>query len=351
MLANLDFEYELATGPTYITPKAVARVIGRWRHILRLLPGFEDARTIMAEATATEATATEAPGELLVWGVTARTAALLARPNFPSIDAVRLANDKRFSHALEVRLGISLPTSCIVASPVELERAASASAFDWVAKHPLGVSGRERILGKAGRIDEPAARWAARQFDAGWQLVFEPWVAREREYSLQFDIAPQGFVSFVGACELLTDSVGTFRGHQSLADNSICTQLVEAALPALAAVFEAGYHGPVGIDALVGRLGDEFIARPITEINARHTFGRLALALERFVPPGWQYVWWHPSPAASQKAGLEAQGAIGPHAEHPGVFRLPEFADPNNASQTFVIAGPDLAALDAWGST
>lgn len=357
VLANLDFEYEhahLLANPDqpYKTPPPALRIIERWRHILRLLPGFEDAQTLLPGQTPDPS----APPitHLLPWGVTPTAVAphLRARTaptaQFPDSAAVAHVNDKRFSHALEQQTQTSLPHSRIIASLDELEHAAQSTPFDWVAKHPLGVSGRERILGKAHKLDPQLATWATRQFQAGWQLVFEPWLTIEHEYSLQFEITPDGAVHFLGACELLTDSVGTFRGHRSLTPHTnpaqanlpTAHQLTELATPALNALFEAGYFGPVGLDALTGRLGSQPILRPITEINARITFGRLAIELARYVPEGWKYIWWHPSKSAAAAANLEVLGPLTPDASHPGTYLLPHHADPHGRSQSLVLIAP-----------
>ena len=61
---------------------------------------------------------------------------------------------------------------------------------------------------------------------------------------------------------------------------------VAAATQAAEAVAAEGYFGPLGIDAMQYRAGDGTIAvRPIQDVNARWTMGRLSLGLRRsFLP-------------------------------------------------------------------
>ena len=54
---------------------------------------------------------------------------------------------------------------------------------------------------------------------------------------------------------------------------------------------EAGYAGPVGIDALVYRRDGRLRIKPIVEINPRFTMGRVALALSGRMAPGRTGVW------------------------------------------------------------
>ena len=59
-------------------------------------------------------------------------------------------------------------------------------------------------------------------------------------------------------------------------------------------VQQLGYFGPLGIDAMQYR--DEAGAirlRPLQDVNARYTMGRLALGFGRVLRPGWCGTWGH----------------------------------------------------------
>src|SRR5690554_1471564 len=208
---NFDFEYELAAaaraglegdevwlswGRAYQPNRHLQKIVATWTDILGLLP--------------------KAP--FMAWGMSpsAFARALDAGFELPaySPSLVGRINDKCFSHGLERSLGVGLPFARLVENMGELEEAVSRCPHPWVAKHPFGVSGRERIKGHVAELSEDQRRWAARQFDASWELVFEPWAEVEREFSLQFDLVDGG-AELVGVLELITDCQGTHRGHRS----------------------------------------------------------------------------------------------------------------------------------------
>lgn len=169
-------------------------------------------------------------------------------------------------------------------------------------------------------------------------------------FSTHFTIGLEGGIDWVGHCQLLTDKGGVYRGNRVGVEpleersrqvgESVCRQLARA-----------GYWGPVGIDGLVGTLAGEPVWRPLLEINARCSFGRLTLALGDWIPRGWVYLWWFPPrTTVDQVRGLPPLPEPGARAPGPGVYALPLSVDPETASQTAVLLAPDsqeLAALEA----
>lgn len=337
---NLDFEYELATGQP--TPRAMLERLKLWERALRLAPGWQ-------EALIADTSPLEDNDELLFWGLSPSTRALLkddARQ--PSPDAVRLANDKRTSHELERALGIALPGSAILESLDQARAWVKAQAQPWVIKHPMGVSGRDRTWGQGPQLEERALGWLRRQLERT-SLLAEPWVERTSERSTQLVIEPDGRFKLIGALELITDKTGTFRGHivaptdQAPAPLQQPQQLEQIAQ----ALYALGYWGPVGIDAFEGRLHDMALTRPLVELNARWTFGRLALELRHHAPPGWWIAWWHPphsAPSAHEGLPCLSQEIIDAPAVL-GLYRLPELADPGAKTGVWCAAAPTRAAL------
>lgn len=329
---NLDFEYELAEaaraglegdeallswGRTYRPNRHLEKIIATWADILRLLP----------------------VQDFSAWGMSPSAFArrldlgLGLLPFGPAL--VGHINDKRFSHDLEVDLGTAFPHARLVSSVAELDEAIAECPYPWVAKHPFGVSGRERIKGHAAELTEDQRRWAQRQFDASWELVFEPWAEVEREFSLQYELL-DGRAQLVGVLELITDSQGTHRGHRSLPEGSGHEVLLPPATRAAERIAALGYVGPVGVDAFIARLDDKVVHRPITEINARVTFGRLALELGKFLPTGHLWEWWHPSKNLARDIDFPRLKPLDEGFEGPGEYRLPEFADPGGRSKTLL---------------
>lgn len=308
LIPNFTFEHEIAGR---VAPRAAREQCQRWRYILRLAPGFEDALPIDE---------CPEPTEVVAWGYSpeARRLAGAAAAAWPAADVVREANDKRTSHRIENALGVAMPRSAVVSSAEELRGAAELLGGRWVAKHPFGVSGRDQIRsdGADGAAVERAATLLA---DAG-ALVIEPLVSIEREWSVQFDVAGDGEVIYRGATELLTDAGGVFRGNVA-PSTDLPADVLQAASQAIEHLAALGYRGPAGVDSHLGKLHGQRILRPIGEINARLTFGRLTLWLSDSFG-GRRLAWHHPS----MRRGLLEQS--------PHQLPLPDSIDPGQRSRT-----------------
>ncbi len=315
LYVNLDFEYELMLGRRPET-RAVRRQNQRWSHILRLMPGCENARPRDQSGD----------GEWLAWGVTPSFLALRPEGNFPDAECVRHVNSKVYSAALEESLGASLPGAQICESPEEIEEALANRSGDFFVKNPFGVAGRERIVAADARLSDDQAIWLERQFALVDAVVVEPRVDRIRDWSIQFELEESG-ARELGVCELITDAMGNHRGHR-IAEEKPSRKMQLLARDAARRVYEQGYRGPLGIDAFEGRLDQALVERPLCEINARVTFGRLALELARFVPER-EFEWRHPPAGEVSRATVSVDDA-----DDVGVYRLPDFADPDGRSGT-----------------
>lgn len=322
----MGFEYELASGTV---PPFVESLSRRWSHILRLLPGCRAAEALEAQETASA---------LRIWGVTPHTYNLAQHlgleEEFPQPGAVREVNSKVYSHRLESRYRCGLPESRLITSPEQLAPLRS----DWVLKHPFGVSGRERVLGKGGEITDSARGWASKRLQEGWTLIVEPWVETEEEFSHHYEVLKSGEVRFVGWCTLLTDLSGHFRGNASRPQESMDSDTLALGHEVCRNLWESGYWGPVGIDGFTGHIHLTSIRRPLSEINARYSFGRLFLELTRSLPDSLAAVWHHPR----TKTSLPPLAAWPSPKWETGCFRLPEYADPGARSGTYV----QISSLD-----
>lgn len=327
ILTNLEFEYELFMPNMRKLSPAVREHSTRFQHILRLLPGLEQASLWAAG---------ENKGALTPWGV---TPTLDGDSRFPPLSTVREVNDKRFSHKLEQKLGIALPYSALVRNSEELESRVATCPHDWVLKHPFGVSGRERMLNRQGVLTESVAGWARKLFAQGLGLVFEPWVSERSDYSLHYQIERDVGVTFLGRCEIFPDQGGVYRGnlHDPNARKPPIADLI------IKKVVQTGYWGPVSLDCFQGSLAGVPVARPLVEINARHTFGRLTLALKRWAPEGEAVLWWHPM---KPPRGRYPRLPENPQADcSSGWYRLPKFAELDHRTGTLVGIGAATQTL------
>jgi hypothetical protein len=189
-------------------------------------------------------------------------------------------NDRRFALALAETLGCALPRAATLTSleAIDVHLAAGAGGA-WVLKAPWSSAGRHRVFGTgttlAGELRVAAERLLAR---AG-ALVFEPWCERI------CDVAVCGVAGgeVTEPHEILNGPRGNFYGIElrptvlEVGEHDFLVTTAERVAQHLA---DAGYRGPFGIDAFVHRIAGERRLHPLCEINARHTFGHVARALD-----------------------------------------------------------------------
>jgi hypothetical protein len=146
----------------------------------------------------------------------------------------------------------------------------------WLLKRPFGFGGAGRRRVRVGPIDPDLARWLAASLrDDGLQV--EPWVVRT------FDVALHGYLPVAGGVVLGRVTVQRCDAHGAWIDSapaaadllspSELRALVGEGERAAAALRDAGYFGPFGIDAFRYRAGKALSFQPLSEINARYSMG------------------------------------------------------------------------------
>jgi hypothetical protein len=310
---NADFENELAhAGGAYRRPASFDALNQRLSPHLLCLAHAGDALLISepwSETLQREAARREveliAPSSresqrhrvFTPWGWTPGAAALgekvgaVVQPI--SFETIARVNSKLWSHALEVELGCAPRGAATASSFEELQEAvARACPRDddkWVIKSPFGFAARERVLGRGPLIAEPQAKWSRKRLKQGETLLFEPWLEVIREYGVVLEIFPDGAMLIQGVSDLQTNGAGTGVGYllgRRPAPHR-ARELEEIARLVGQRLFQEGYHGPAGIDALEHAGG----LRPLLEVNARYTMGFVALAVERSLKPQTPVFW------------------------------------------------------------
>lgn len=175
-----------------------------------------------------------------------------------------------------------------------------------VVKRDFGFAARNTLRLWEPEVLDSQWRWIEASLERGRALVFEPWLDRVADFSIQCELESRG-LRILGYTGLENDLRGQFISNRASPDFArrppfdvvrgltgdvpagvflppFFGRLVASLGPRLLA---AGYSGPVGIDAFVYRDGDGAVRlKPVVEINPRFTMGRLTLELMRFVAPG-----------------------------------------------------------------
>lgn len=310
---NADFEVELAAQRgKYRRTQPFAQLNRRLApHLLRLAsPGdallFEEpwperlrdeARRRGVELVSPASSTRQTARVFTPWGWTPCAVAVgeragsIVRP--VPFDIVRRVNSKLWSHALEAELGVTLPGAALSSTIAELcesvARGAPGPEVKWVIKSPYGFAARERVLGRGPTLEHAPRRWCERRFARGETLVFQPWLAVVREYGVVAEVKDDGTFELLGVSDLQTNGAGTGTGYVlgRHPPPERMRELERVAAFVCARLFNEGYTGPVGIDALEHAGG----LHPLLEINARYTMGFVALAAERELNPPAPVFW------------------------------------------------------------
>jgi hypothetical protein len=329
-LGNFDFEHELTNGPDRSRPGSAGRPV-----IPQDAPGSDLAWawTAIAEADDTILTCGEiSPGEFgdlvrlglpiprfvelsahvdgigsaqfVPWGWTPLISAFGKSCGWkclaPPADIISRVNSRAFRFLLEEQWQIGPAGTALVTSTDELCQVLANCgdwSHGWLLKANFGMSGREALRGRGAVLDDAGRNWAIKRLRTSGPIVVEPLVERIDEAGIQIEIPEAGQPELVGITPLLVDRAGVYRRSRFGSPASELTPwqpAVEVALRAAREIQRLGYFGPLGIDAMQYRdPAGQIRLRPLQDLNARYTMGRLALGFRRALPAGWCGSWLH----------------------------------------------------------
>ncbi|WP_411844790.1 DUF455 family protein [Roseibacillus persicicus] len=176
-------------------------------------------------------------------------------------------------------------------------------------KPALGCAGRGHLKIETPEAVPHAERWFGQVLRIQKSLVIEPLLSRLLDFSALYDITREGEARFVAFTRLITDSRGSYRGTQvgpkigNLFPSDLTILFHQDCIEAGGEHFSGpnfykrvlsrqltellpGYQGPVAVDAFFHRgKNEEPQVRPVVEINARCSMGRIAHNLRRKLSP------------------------------------------------------------------
>ncbi len=275
--ANLDAELELQD-PSYVpSTRMVAGLTARARAFAAQLGS--DVVCLIPGARPPHPNVTGAPG--LCWCPTPSALGLLTAgsarlPPAPPLEVLQRVNHRAFAEGL----GLGLVLGRYVTTMPELDEhlARFHSAEPVLLKRPFGFAGRGRKRLPSPNLIGPARRWAAASMTQyGRGLLVEPWC------HVLLDVALHGFVATDGQIVLGTPTVqendadGAWLRSRPATDGDLDRHdqrdLRAAAERVAAALHDAGYFGPFGIDAYRFLRNGRPDFQPLSDLNARLTMG------------------------------------------------------------------------------
>lgn len=262
--------------------------------------------------------------DTIPWGWSDSAAAIFQKAGLsvhaPVSDVVRSINSRQFQSKFDAAIDIngtertnSFGTLCRSHSDVTaaIKAAYEYSQRGWVIKADLSHASRNRLLGTSTNLRSEHRAWLESRFESGACVYVEPWVERISECGLQFLVSQSGnrdaTIKFIGEAEMLTDEAGRYRGSivRSALHDTIWQPAIDHCLRIADAAAAQGYFGPLGIDCMVFRCPKRNVRclRFSHDINGRHTMGRIALSLRRFLEPGETGAWIHAEKNSSLRNG------------------------------------------------
>ncbi len=175
-----------------------------------------------------------------------------------------------------------------------------------VVKQAYGLAGHNAIRLWEPEILPTQRRHIARALESGQPLIVEPWLDRALDFSVQLERTAGG-LELCGYTGLVNDRKGQFLANWAEPPHRQCLPAKVAALLGAkadvseqlerlyreifvlleAALRQAGFVGPISIDAFLYRTPDgDCRLKPVVEINPRYTMGRLTLELMKHASPG-----------------------------------------------------------------
>lgn len=253
----------------------------------------------------------EDPASSVLWmpdwrNLVSKVTVVKLQNQFPPI-RLRAASCRPVSFTRGESLFESLPHSCarLVTSLEDLFGAFSALFSEGntyaVLKAPYGSSGRNQMRVERGSLDSHQSCWIKKQLSLFGALVAEPWRNVQAEFSWQASVEKGGRVQHFGMVRNISAPNGQYLAscagkilfglHSDVKSflYAVAAQerLQEVASFVAGQLFEMGYIGPFGLDSYVYRDSSGALClQRISEINLRHTMGRLALQAKRHAQAG-----------------------------------------------------------------
>lgn len=204
-------------------------------------------------------------------------------------DAIaKAANDRRLTLHVRAQAGVSLPLAACIDSAAALHAhlqkvAPLLGPGGWVCKAPWTAAGRDRVWGQG--TDAGAVQRAETLLRSCGALIFEPWLDRLDDFGVLATVDAE-HVTQRAPHRLLCNAHGGFAGIDIGGASHAPVVMTTAERDTIVATVEAagitlrglGYRGPFTIDGFFYQAGHQRRLAPLCEINARLSFGWVALA-------------------------------------------------------------------------
>jgi hypothetical protein len=230
----------------------------------------------------------------------------------PPFESVKPANSRQFSFQIARKLACQLDNECEIRDLTQLRKELSQKCYEngFVIKSNYGQSGRGQFMNSTQELTEQQEKWIEKKLKVDKVIFLEPKLNNVAEIGVQWDVPQEGSPTLFGISQLKSDERGQYLGSIVGFDVQAFPELEEIIHCQRLAVLEIqqlGYFGPVGIDAMIYlEQSGERKSRPLQDINARWTMGRLAIHwADRCFPNTSSSIHWVHSPTTPHPLAMK----------------------------------------------
>jgi hypothetical protein len=227
------------------------------------------------------------------FGWNAEAAALNGRHrqpvDHPDLAVVRRVNSRSFALALEKRIGTGHPAGAVVDRREDLEAFLSRSPAPggWVIKAEHGNSGLANRRLAGSRLSAADLRFVEDRLAEDDHLLVEPWLPREQDWCVVFDVPfdPDTMRVHETVCTADGALIGALFEPGAGAATPWLDELGTMAERVAARLDAESYFGPVCVDAFTWRDGGRSSLRAFVDLNCRLSMSDAAYRLWRRIAP------------------------------------------------------------------
>jgi len=207
----------------------------------------------------------------------------------PPLSVIRRVNSRSFALELERELFPDSASGTVIDDIAALEMLLfGASATDeWIVKGEFGNAGLANRRMRSRELSAADRRFVEGLLVENDRLVVEPWLPRERDWSVVFEVPLDPATLRVHETTYTRDGalIGALLSSDGPENTPWVEELRGMAELVASRLEEEGYFGPVCVDAFSWRDGDSLGLRPFVDLNCRRSMSDGASRLRREIAP------------------------------------------------------------------